>query len=475
MGSTRLFALGLALALATSGGGLGVSWAAELKGLELRPRGERLQVILDMDAPQIYEISPRAGQDVTITLPKARLPQSFQGTGLPPITTPEGTVKAEVHETTEGLKVTVHGFEGKARGFGVIMRQPTTTANTGLRPPVPAYPRWRSAKTVQVAKAPAAVWKPQARTKTRVPRVALAPKPKPHAVVATKPPVPSKPIVAKAAPIQSRPSQTPPVTTRPEVPSTRVADASPQEGYNFMGQNEPKVVFEAETGDNGKPLTQPAVKSTLAPIPYEPGQYPDTKTVAVKPESPKSNTPALPKGTTQKASIAAMLGLSSSQLEKLGLNAPMVRWGLMSVAMVVGMLLLVGWIAALMMRRHRANQKTQAFLQESLNPMSFDDDGEILSATPHTPATHAKPLISQGAQYAPAFEIPKSTQAQSSRAQAVPPLLLSQPKSVSEAIHQSLAFKNPGFATLPTPPSEPQPAPKAKRSKFADVLDQQTP
>lgn len=460
--------MALALGLVTPMSGLAV-WAAELKGLELAPQGNQVQVTLDVDAPQWYSVHKPVGNSVTIVMPNAKLPEAFRGTGLPGITTPQGT-RAEVTETPNGLHVTLHGVTTRPK---VILRHTYDVATQAA--PVPTLPKRPvkvrpgttslAAKTTVkrqsaiVAKRPV---KPSVRV-AQAPRPSAAkPLPKVKPVVAAAPAKPS-PVAKPKARVTATPSV--PMVQKPPEEAAQTAALQGEPGYNMMAQNTPKVVFEAESG--GKSTTPSVTKSqpqviALAPIPYQAGQYhradQSPRPLAQVEHQPQTGMDALTK------------------LLPPGLSLPVLKWGMASMAMVLGMLLMASFVAAWLIRRAK-NQRIQTFLEED---MLAEDIG--FETTPQAAPAEAPSLkVSPGSSQPLGSSLGTLNTAQSASAPSSPlstPLLFPQAKSVSQAIHQSLAFKNPGFASIPNPVPKatvvtaPKAAPNAKKtSRFSELLD----
>jgi hypothetical protein len=124
----RLFIIAASLALLSIPGGL--VWADQLDGIQMKQAGDKVQVILDMDKATGYRVEG-TGTGVDIVLPKATLPAAFEGTGLPPIKSPETGVTANVQESGDGVRIHL-SHSSKNRHLPYAIRFQTaaqTTAN----------------------------------------------------------------------------------------------------------------------------------------------------------------------------------------------------------------------------------------------------------------------------------------------------------------------------------------------------------
>lgn len=98
------------------------SWAAQLNGLHIEPKGETLQVILETDGPQQFEL--KTGRNMTLMLPNAVLPEAFRQTGLPKMLEPVTQTEALVENRKDGLKVRLKSLSDKEYRYQVVLRYP---------------------------------------------------------------------------------------------------------------------------------------------------------------------------------------------------------------------------------------------------------------------------------------------------------------------------------------------------------------
>lgn len=105
--SKRLVILALTLPLFSLIGGN--IWAAQLDGLLIESGEREIRVVLDMDQGQPYQIHRSAETGTHVVLPGAKLPEAFQGTGLPPVKSRNGNVTASIQELDEGIHIILSG------------------------------------------------------------------------------------------------------------------------------------------------------------------------------------------------------------------------------------------------------------------------------------------------------------------------------------------------------------------------------
>ncbi len=130
----RLFILASSLTVSLMVGGL--VWAAQLNGIQIKPVGNKVEVLLDMPAGQPYEVKTLPDNSYNITLPNATLPRAFQVDGIPPLKSPETGATAIIQQTSQGLQIQIKG--GKHPNSPYEVRFTSQVPQSNL--PVPLSP-----------------------------------------------------------------------------------------------------------------------------------------------------------------------------------------------------------------------------------------------------------------------------------------------------------------------------------------------
>lgn len=102
----------------------GLVCAAQLEGLNFKQNVDNIQVTLDMDKSQPYQIQGATDDDYQIVLPRASVPEQFQATGFPDTRDEQTGVNAHVEQTPDGLTIHLQNEKSTLLPYEVKMRTP---------------------------------------------------------------------------------------------------------------------------------------------------------------------------------------------------------------------------------------------------------------------------------------------------------------------------------------------------------------
>ncbi len=278
------------LLIATTSLGVGTALADQLNGLQIKPVGKKVHIILDTDKVQPYRVERSSDTEYSIVLPKANLPEAFQGIGIPDIRNTEAGVVANIEELENGLKINLKNVNNEAAPYEIRFKAPATSS-VSQKPTPSAQATSRTKVKPQVTRPKVAIDKPAVQLADAAPSPKAKLKTTPSSATSVQKPVsPSQNLSAQAPsairnqPVfsseeseSSKPSQKArvnPLSAKKPL-QTAKGETAPEDGYALLNQPVEPVspntqnqepITPLQKSDRTRPLSAEKVQDAPKPI-----------------------------------------------------------------------------------------------------------------------------------------------------------------------------------------------------------------